>query len=117
RRRIMGVRRTLRSVCRGRNSEISMAGAEHFCEEPGFDPPTKNRCRQRAIRLTLIHLMNLPAPQKRRSLWFRATVSSLLLIICVTVRGADQAQLRAGMIGLDTSHVTAFAKIFNNPKA
>src|SRR5689334_20693374 len=25
--------------------------------------------------------------------------------------------LRAGMIGLDTSHVPAFAKLFNNPKA
>src|SRR4051794_7539651 len=27
------------------------------------------------------------------------------------------AQIRAGMIGLDTSHVPAFAKIFNNPNA
>ncbi len=61
--------------------------------------------------------MNLPAPQKRRSLWFRSTFSSLLLLICVTARGADPAQLRAGMIGLDTSHVPAFAKIFNNPEA
>ena len=32
-------------------------------------------------------------------------------------RAADQAPLRAGMIGLDTSHVPAFAKLFNNPKA
>jgi hypothetical protein len=30
---------------------------------------------------------------------------------------ADPAPLRAGMIGLDTSHVPAFAKIFNDPKA
>jgi hypothetical protein len=30
---------------------------------------------------------------------------------------ADSASLRAGMIGLDTSHVPAFAKIFNNAKA
>jgi hypothetical protein len=49
-------------------------------------------------------------------------------IILVTILGmfgfsAGQAQeqpaktIRAGMIGLDTSHVPAFAKIFNNPKA
>ena len=61
--------------------------------------------------------MNLPAPQKGPSLWFRPSISSLLLIIGLNARGADQAQLRAGMIGLDTSHVPAFAKIFNNPKA
>ena len=61
--------------------------------------------------------MNHPAPHKRRNLWFRATVPSLFLAFCVNARAADQAQLRAGMIGLDTSHVPAFAKIFNNPKA
>jgi hypothetical protein len=33
------------------------------------------------------------------------------------MRAAEPASLRAGMIGLDTSHVPAFAKIFNNPKA
>ena len=33
------------------------------------------------------------------------------------VTGAESLTLRAGMIGLDTSHVPAFAKIFNNPKA
>src|SRR5207237_4694224 len=31
--------------------------------------------------------------------------------------GADHSPIRAGMIGLDTSHVPAFAKVFNNPKA
>ncbi|MEK7676368.1 MAG: hypothetical protein AAB676_11110 [Verrucomicrobiota bacterium] len=32
--------------------------------------------------------------------------------------GEQPAQpLRAGMIGLDTSHVPAFARLFNNPKA
>ena len=61
--------------------------------------------------------MNHPAPHKGRNLWFRATVPSLFLAFCVNARAADQAQLRAGMIGLDTSHVPAFAKIFNNPKA
>ncbi len=30
---------------------------------------------------------------------------------------ADRATLRIGMIGLDTSHVTAFTKILNNPSA
>lgn len=32
-------------------------------------------------------------------------------------RAADAPPLRAGMIGLDTSHVPAFAKLFNNPGA
>ena len=37
--------------------------------------------------------------------------------IVMHVQSAEPAPLRAGMIGLDTSHVPAFAKIFNNPKA
>src|SRR5207249_7842079 len=41
----------------------------------------------------------------------------LFLAACLGARAGDQAPLRAGMIGLDTSHVPAFAKIFNNPKA
>ena len=45
----------------------------------------------------------------------------LLLMICllgVTARAADTAQpIRAGIIGLDTSHVTAFTKILNDPNA
>src|SRR4051812_29790200 len=42
----------------------------------------------------------------------------LLLAMAVSSIGAaDQVPLRAGMIGLDTSHVPAFAKLFNNPKA
>jgi len=64
-----------------------------------------------------MNLMNFPAPHNRRNLWFRATVPSLFWIFCVNARSADQGPLRAGMIGLDTSHVPAFAKIFNNPKA
>jgi hypothetical protein len=35
----------------------------------------------------------------------------------LNAHAADPAPLRAGMIGLDTSHVPAFAKLFNNPKA
>jgi len=62
-----------------------------------------------------MHLkMSLIAPNK---LWFCATVSTLLLSCHMNARAAEPASLRAGMIGLDTSHVPAFAKLFNNPKA
>ena len=52
-----------------------------------------------------------------RNRWFHALLSTLCLIFCAVARAADPAPLRAGMIGLDTSHVPAFTKIFNNPKA
>lgn len=47
----------------------------------------------------------------------RFPVLPLLLIFGVglTANAAEPAPLRAGMIGLDTSHVPAFAKLFNNP--
>src|SRR5213594_1770839 len=51
------------------------------------------------------------------ALWFRVSLWTIALTFIMNARAADQAQLRAGMIGLDTSHVPAFAKIFNNPKA
>ncbi len=48
----------------------------------------------------------------------------LCLFIALTIfvsshrtHAADAAPIRAGMIGLDTSHVPAFARLFNNPKA
>ncbi len=43
----------------------------------------------------------------------------LLLAAPWAVHGGDSDTklIRAGMIGLDTSHVPAFAKVFNNPKA
>src|SRR5437667_1081422 len=44
-------------------------------------------------------------------------IAFLLALAAFTSQAADQAVLRAGMIGLDTSHVPAFAKLFNNPKA
>ncbi len=44
-------------------------------------------------------------------------LSTLCLTFWVNAPAADPAPRRAGMIGLDTSHVPAFAKIFNNPKA
>ena len=47
----------------------------------------------------------------------RFTLAVLVTCFCGQSRAADQASLRAGMIGLDTSHVPAFAKLFNNPKA
>src|SRR5690349_15781851 len=47
------------------------------------------------------------------------TTSLILLCLASAApgRAADNAPLRAGMIGLDTSHVPAFAKLFNGPKA
>jgi hypothetical protein len=62
-------------------------------------------------------LMNNPTPHNARRLWRGVRLSNLVLLFCANVRAADQAPLRAGMIGLDTSHVPAFAKIFNDPKA
>ena len=44
-------------------------------------------------------------------------IITVLLGIAFAAPAADSTSLRAGMIGLDTSHVPAFAKIFNNPKA
>ena len=55
---------------------------------------------------------------------FTAALMIVTGSICATaLRAAEPAQpatpnrLRAGIIGLDTSHVTAFTKIFNDPKA
>ncbi len=45
------------------------------------------------------------------------TVLLLCLGIMIALGQADADVLRAGMIGLDTSHVPAFTKIFNDPKA
>src|SRR5437867_12988833 len=46
----------------------------------------------------------------------RAGICIICLSLGIHVQAADET-IRAGMIGLDTSHVPAFAKIFNNPKA
>src|SRR2546422_4180597 len=61
--------------------------------------------------------MNNLIRDRRWNVWFRRTISALFLVFCAIDRAAEQAPLRAGMIGLDTSHVPAFAKIFNNPNA
>jgi predicted dehydrogenase len=42
---------------------------------------------------------------------------SLALALGGEAVAADPAPIRAGMIGLDTSHVAAFVKLFNDPKA
>ncbi|HTD85578.1 MAG TPA: Gfo/Idh/MocA family oxidoreductase [Candidatus Binatia bacterium] len=44
-------------------------------------------------------------------------LAMVFLAIGPPASAAESAPLRAGMIGLDTSHVPAFAKIFNNAKA
>ena len=61
--------------------------------------------------------MNQPTRRPARNPGFRITLATLVLSFAVNASAADPAPLRAGMIGLDTSHVPAFAKIFNNPKA
>jgi hypothetical protein len=61
--------------------------------------------------------MNHSAPHHLGIRWPRAFPIALFLILSLTARAADQSLIRAGMIGLDTSHVPAFAKLFNNPKA
>src|SRR5438309_3772652 len=67
--------------------------------------------------------MNFPVMQNSRSVRRMIEVGqcfSLMLFLALAAfssRAADQAPLRAGMIGLDTSHVPAFTKLFNSPKA
>jgi predicted dehydrogenase len=41
----------------------------------------------------------------------------LAFVLCTVIASAARAQIRIGIIGCDTSHVPAFAKEFNNPKA
>src|SRR5688500_3264239 len=58
---------------------------------------------------------NEPAHAKRVGFFcWRLTLAAFFIAMCTNIRAADTAPLRAGMIGLDTSHVPAFAKIFNN---
>ena len=44
------------------------------------------------------------------------TLSMVLLIALPSATQAEQKVFRLGMIGLDTSHVTAFTKVINNPE-
>jgi predicted dehydrogenase len=41
----------------------------------------------------------------------------LVLLVPLSVRGEDKPPLKAGIIGLDTSHVVAFTQTLNNPDA
>lgn len=56
-------------------------------------------------------------------IWRRFTIITLWVLLAARVSpGTDDSNattkmLRAGIIGLDTSHVVAFTKAFNNPKA
>jgi hypothetical protein len=63
--------------------------------------------------------MNPPAsvqPSRIRSTWL-AAFACCLALAGANVAPAASAPLRAGIIGLDTSHVPAFVKLFNDPKA
>lgn len=42
---------------------------------------------------------------------------SILLVLALVGFRLAAEDLRLGMVGLDTSHVTAFTEILNNPKA
>jgi len=53
---------------------------------------------------------------KNSPLFVLLTLSSLCLFGVACAQDRPGATLRAGMIGLDTSHVPAFAKLFNNAK-
>jgi predicted dehydrogenase len=48
---------------------------------------------------------------------YRTVALLCLLAICPLFARADDKPLRIGIIGCDTSHVPAFVKIFNDPKA
>ncbi len=48
----------------------------------------------------------------------RFTLAILLTVLTpLAGRGDDKPQLKAGIIGLDTSHVVAFTQVLNNPQA
>ena len=61
--------------------------------------------------------MKLLIPPGDRTLLHHTLICMLVLAFIPMAHAAEPGSLRAGMIGLDTSHVPAFAKIFNNPKA
>ena len=47
----------------------------------------------------------------------RSLSLTVLLLSVATVSADEPKPLRVGIIGLDTSHVTAFTSVLNNPKA
>src|SRR5436190_22644409 len=44
-------------------------------------------------------------------------IFSMVLGICGGVGAEEKRPMRAGIIGLDTSHVSAFTKLFNDPNS
>jgi hypothetical protein len=59
-------------------------------------------------------------PKSPLMLWMASCLPSfLVLVICAPAVCAEETPkpLKAGIIGLDTSHVPAFTRLFNNPKA
>lgn len=71
--------------------------------------------------MTCLDSAHVPTPPAStppaRPWWRRAVVACLAVAWGVGAAAAAPAPLRAGMIGLDTSHVPAFVKLFNDPKA
>jgi hypothetical protein len=61
--------------------------------------------------------MKHPILNPGRNRWLSFLLATTVLNLCVYIHAAERVPLRAGMIGLDTSHVPAFAKLFNSPKA
>jgi len=65
--------------------------------------------------LNLTPQLKFPYPDRHNSMNFSATaLSSIVLAVTFAAHAADD--IRIGMIGLDTSHVTAFTPVLNDPK-
>jgi hypothetical protein len=57
-------------------------------------------------------------PSHEDTIMHRCSLALLLaLFVPLSIRGEDKPPLKAGIIGLDTSHVVAFTAMLNNPKA
>jgi predicted dehydrogenase len=62
--------------------------------------------------------MALSTPSYEDNTMYRSLLALLLTVfVPLSVRGDDKPPLRAGIIGLDTSHVVAFTQTLNNPQA
>jgi hypothetical protein len=88
----------------------------------GYSHGARRRARTAAVAakycFVICRLLNmLPRVLVQRRLLRRMRIRLLLaavLVGCVAARGAE---LRIGIIGCDTSHVTAFTETLNNPEA
>src|SRR6516162_1770707 len=62
--------------------------------------------------------MALCIPSYEDTIMHRIPLALLLtLLVPLSVHADDKPPLRAGIIGLDTSHVVAFTQTLNNPQA